>query len=233
MDWRGEFAFGDVALVFRGESAENRFHSHASVQLVCGPTGTTLVDAGGRSFEGRGWIVRSGTGHRLEPAARIVLVLVEPSSRLARSLLARSGDEPIAPLPPAMADLLDSPLEVAALLRALEASAGDEGREIDPRLAAALAHIDDEGPRDVASAAAAHAGLSPSRLRALSREHFGVPFSKLVLWRKVRHACVAIAAGASLADAAAAAGFADQAHLTRTMTEVIGLTPGQASRSTH
>ena len=37
-------------------------------------------------------------------------------------------------------------------------------------------------------------------------------------------------AGHDLAQAAADAGFADQAHLTRTMSEVIGLTPGVAAR---
>ena len=37
-----------------------------------------------------------------------------------------------------------------------------------------------------------------------------------------------MARGASLADAALDAGFADQAHLTRTMSDVIGLTPGEA-----
>ena len=67
-----------------------------------------------------------------------------------------------------------------------------------------------------------------SRLRALSQTQFGVPLSKLVMWGKVRSACLAMARGASLADAALDAGFADQAHLTRTMSDVIGLTPGEA-----
>ena len=31
MTWHGEFAFGPAALVFRGDSAENRLHAHAAV----------------------------------------------------------------------------------------------------------------------------------------------------------------------------------------------------------
>ena len=47
-------------------------------------------------------------------------------------------------------------------------------------------------------------------------------------WKKVRMACLALAGGSNLVEAALEAGFADQAHLTRTMSDVIGLTPGEA-----
>jgi AraC family transcriptional regulator of arabinose operon len=92
-------------------------------------------------------------------------------------------------------------------------------------------HLDAVTVRDAAAVAAAHAGLSTSRLRVLCRQQLGVPFAKLVLWRKVRRACASMNAGHGLAQAAADAGFADQAHLTRTMSEVLGLTPGVAARA--
>ena len=98
----------------------------------------------------------------------------------------------------------------------------------DVRLARALEHLETQTSGDPVTAASLHSGLSPSRLRALAQAQFGVPFSKLVLWKKVRMACLAMARGASLVDASLEAGFADQAHLTRTMADVIGLTPGEA-----
>jgi methylphosphotriester-DNA--protein-cysteine methyltransferase len=45
------------------------------------------------------------------------------------------------------------------------------------------------------------------------------------VWVRLRRAAEALRAGQSLADAAITAGFADQAHLTRRMREMMGLTP--------
>lgn len=100
----------------------------------------------------------------------------------------------------------------------------------DRRILAALAQLEVIRARDAAAVAARQAGISESHLRALCRAQFGVPFSKLVLWRKVRRACVLMRKGIALADVATEAGFADQAHLTRTLADVIGLTAGEASR---
>ncbi|WP_293718536.1 AraC family transcriptional regulator [Stappia sp.] len=52
------------------------------------------------------------------------------------------------------------------------------------------------------------------------------PYRYLVM-RRLDHARAAIAAGASLADAAAASGFSDQAHMTRQFAQGFGLTPGR------
>lgn len=91
MPWRGDIAFEDEALAFRGESAENRFHAHAAVQCVHGLAGVRVRDDEERTFEGPGWIIKSGVAHCLEPAPAITLLLIEPQSRLARSLVELSG----------------------------------------------------------------------------------------------------------------------------------------------
>ncbi|MBN8941987.1 MAG: AraC family transcriptional regulator [Rhizobiales bacterium] len=49
--------------------------------------------------------------------------------------------------------------------------------------------------------------------------------------RRLRHANRLIADGASLADAAFAAGFADQSHLSRTFRAMHGITPGMFRRA--
>ncbi|KQW46569.1 MULTISPECIES: helix-turn-helix domain-containing protein [unclassified Roseateles] len=228
MHWQGEFAFGDAWLVYRGASADNRCHSHAAVQLVAAADALTVIDDAGQAFTSCGWAIRSGVRHRLEPSAALTLLLADPQSRLAAAVLALLPRAPMAPLPPALVATLAaaSPLaDLPALLaRQLPLGVGF----VDPRLAAALAYLDHHAGGNAVAAAAEHGGLSPSRLRALAQAQFGVPMSKLLLWKKVRKAGLAMAGGASLVDAALAAGFADQAHLTRTMTEVVGLTPGEA-----
>jgi AraC-like DNA-binding protein len=87
---------------------------------------------------------------------------------------------------------------------------------------------------------AADVGLSPQRLRALARDQLGMPLARWRVWTRLRRAAEALQAGQSLADAANTAGFADQAHLTRQMREMMGLTPavvvpllrGQSLRAT-
>ncbi|NRQ40718.1 helix-turn-helix domain-containing protein [Nonomuraea sp. NN258] len=67
-------------------------------------------------------------------------------------------------------------------------------------------------------------GLSAPRLRALARAELGVPLARLRRWARLR-AAIACLPGHPVADAAAMAGFADQAHLARTARDLIGRTP--------
>jgi AraC-like DNA-binding protein len=52
-----------------------------------------------------------------------------------------------------------------------------------------------------------------------------MPLTRWRVWTRLRRAADALQRGRSLADAAHEAGFADQAHLTRQMREMMGLTP--------
>ena len=97
---------------------------------------------------------------------------------------------------------------------------------IDPRVAAAL--------RDLPFAervnhVAADVGLSPSRLRALIHDLTGAPPARLRMWQRLRTAIRSLP-DKPIALAAADAGFADQAHLTRTAARLIGQTPGDLVR---
>ncbi|HEU4407775.1 MAG TPA: AraC family transcriptional regulator [Polyangiaceae bacterium] len=75
--------------------------------------------------------------------------------------------------------------------------------------------------RDIAP----HVGLSPGRLSHLFAREVGVPFRPYVLWLRLEKAVGALAAGATLTEAAHAAGFADSAHLTRTCRRMFGTPP--------
>ena len=97
---------------------------------------------------------------------------------------------------------------------------------VDPRVAAAL--------RDLPAAefvdhVAASVGLSPSRLRALIHDLTGMPPTRLRMWQRLRAALLSLP-DKPIAFAAADAGFADQAHLTRTASRLVGHTPGHLTR---
>lgn len=103
-----------------------------------------------------------------------------------------------------------------------ERTAGD-----GPALARAKARIDD-APAAASSLAelAADAGLSRWQLIRGFARLTGLTPHAYRLQRRVDAARALIAGGAGLADAAAAAGFADQSHFTRAFVRRYGLTPG-------
>jgi AraC-like DNA-binding protein len=89
-----------------------------------------------------------------------------------------------------------------------------------------LAFVIEAFPRaDRLEALAIEVGISPSRLRALAHDDIGVPLTQLRLWSRLGRAIALMPYGS--AAAASAAGFADQAHFTRTARRFLGRTPGE------
>ena len=90
----------------------------------------------------------------------------------------------------------------------------------------------EQSPRDFPRVddAARHAGLSPSRFRAVFRAHMGLPFQRYRLWRRMAVVARAIEAGGSLTDAAFEAGFAGSAHFSTCFRELFGLAPSRLLR---
>ena len=58
----------------------------------------------------------------------------------------------------------------------------------------------------------------------------GVPLRPYVLWLRLQCGARELSRGASVAEAAHAAGFSDAAHFTRTFRRMIGATPAQVLR---
>ena len=96
---------------------------------------------------------------------------------------------------------------------------------LDERLQRALAVLDSTRSPGAIGRAAASAGLSPSRLRALAQVQLEVPLARWGMLCRLQRASRALSRGASLAEAATDAGFADQAQLTRHMRRSFGITP--------
>lgn len=74
-------------------------------------------------------------------------------------------------------------------------------------------------------ALAHHVDLSPRRLRQLFSAEEGIPLQRYRLWQRLFRALHVAGAGRSLTEAAHTAGFADQAHLTRTFRASFGFAP--------
>ena len=105
-------------------------------------------------------------------------------------------------------------------------------RHASPAIARARQRLDDDPANDPGLAAlAAEAGLSRFQLlRAFARELDMTPHAYLVQ-RRLAVARSLLDAGEPIAGAAAGAGFADQAHLTRLFRRCLGYTPAAYARS--
>ena len=71
------------------------------------------------------------------------------------------------------------------------------------------------------------AGLSPRQMRHTFARDVGLPMRAYVRWKRLLGAIAAVEQGATLSAAAAWAGFADGAHLSRVFREQFGMTATQ------
>jgi AraC-like DNA-binding protein len=122
--------------------------------------------------------------------------------------------------------------QVALLASLLHRQAGAPVQRLaTPSIVRARQRLDDDPATDPGLAAlAAEAGLSRFQLlRAFARELGLTPHAYLVQ-RRLALAQALIDRGATIAQAAAEAGFADQSHLTRLFTRCLGFTPAAYAR---
>ena len=79
--------------------------------------------------------------------------------------------------------------------------------------------------------AACEAGVHPTSLSRAFRRHYGLTISDWIRFGRIERAADLLRRERiSLADAALATGFSDQAHLTRSMRRTMGVTPGMLRR---
>ncbi|BBY63330.1 hypothetical protein MHEL_15730 [Mycolicibacterium helvum] len=126
---------------------------------------------------------------------------------------------------------LPDPATLLAKLKETHAATPELGEgNWHPSVRAAVELISQRLPEPVTLGdVAVGVALSPSRLSRLFRDHVGQSFPTYVRWARLRLAIDALRSGASLTDAAHAAGFTDSAHANRVCHEMFGLSPSQAS----
>lgn len=104
----------------------------------------------------------------------------------------------------------------------------------DARVLQACHYIQQLVPQQIPTVAqvAAHTGLSESRLMHLFSQQLGISMRRYILWLRIRYAIKLWAAGRSLIDIALEAGFADQAHFTRTLRSMADFAPSMLKGKT-
>jgi AraC-like DNA-binding protein len=228
-DRRFHFTYGPAATMF-AESGPFRVrrHQHPAWKIVLAPAGGAEVGYDGhRTVAASGVIVPPQLAHTCTVSSAYVALFLDPwalapgtgpvcldETETRRVLAALGRPGPGAGLDAARA-------EITALTTA--------GAPLDPRVAQAVREITRTGSTATIGMAAAQVGYSPPRLRTLVRDRVGIPLARLRLWARLRTAMAGLPAE-SAAAAAASAGFADQAHFTRTARTLTGRTPSEILR---
>lgn len=234
--WRGLLLLGPwpgtVLYVGPGGAADR--HAHHAVQLTIGvgaPVRVTLGD--GQRVSAHAVIVPSGVSHEFAADGAVAMFYADPSSAIGRQLrraadgpagLVREADE-FAP-PPDLA--ASDPL--AYLGRWLDrfGVTGGSTVSVSDRISRVLAYVEQRIRADGTTTlgdAARHATMSPSRLTQVFTNEVGIPFRRYALWLRLVVAIETVGLGTDLTRAAAAAGFSDSAHLSRTFRANFGLPP--------
>ncbi|GAA3588232.1 AraC family transcriptional regulator [Nonomuraea rosea] len=212
------FAIREGYAFYRGPLTDNAPHAHAAFQVAIAAQGeVTMVDAGGTQHRDVALIVPPMVRHRMHATTTLLTFFVEPHCAFADRLRERcDGGITAAP------DLLGLSEEE------IRPTGGRPSSGLDGRLLEAMNTLADQ--RIPMPALAAQVGLSPQRLRALARGQLGMPLTRWRIWQHLARAAEALRDGQAIADAAITGGFADQAHFTRQMREMMGLTPSAALR---
>jgi AraC-like DNA-binding protein len=230
--------------LFIGPLDYNASHQHGAPVYLTG-----LYEKFGLRVEGGPWrwvrtaVIPAGVRHELQLGGMPLGVFyIEPDLAGAEALaplVRRSGEESGA--------LVGSAGEVAAFRALYEsrtatrwarAALGDllgfarskARREIDPRIARAVASLSSVGlgPLRSVEALAAEVGLSGSRFQHLFTREVRVPFRRYRAWQRMRGAIAEIVRGSSFGRAAHLAGFADQAHFGHDFLKTFGAAASQS-----
>jgi AraC family transcriptional regulator len=227
-----------LLLLGRGFAAD--LHRHHAAQLCWALDGAVRLRlASGSAWrEAAGFFIAPDQPHELDAGAvHVAALYLDAESAEYAAYLGTSGysNVGVAELP-ALADtsslrqLMASggscaqAAEAAQAILGLTADAGSP--PIDPRIARALRWIDAnlQDPIRINKVAEV-AGLSESHVAHLFVKMTGVPVRRYVLWRRLGAAVAAATRGASLTEAAYAAGLADSSHLSRAFRSTFGLAP--------
>ncbi|HSW13405.1 MAG TPA: helix-turn-helix domain-containing protein [Solimonas sp.] len=210
---QARFHIGRGYALYEGPAGDNAPHRHAAFQVAIALQGEVVFGDGLREHRGPVLVVPPLQRHQLMPHRDLRCFFIEPHCSFADELRAVCG--PGITAMPALRQLSEEQVR----------SRGGASAQVDPRLQQVMAALSRGNDEAALPVLAQQAGLSPQRLRALAREQLGMPLARWRIWQRLRLAASALRRGESLAEAALAAGFADQAHFSRTMREMFGVTP--------
>jgi AraC-like DNA-binding protein len=230
-----------AVLATRGPGTTQPVHSHHAMHFVLALDGELRVRTAsrGRWSTAAGVLTPPDALHAVDArGAEILVIFIDPESDAAavfqpalegsvRIVTSAERAELVLQADTRSFELAGADEWVRRAARTLGLRPKDAQRVVHPGVRRLLTRLQSTGVEDdVSLDGLAHAvGLSPSRLMHAFTDSIGIPLRPYLSWLRVQRAACAILSGASLADAAQEAGFADAAHMSRTFTRKLGVAP--------
>ena len=220
--------------VFDGHAGDNRPHAHHALQLALGVGGNVFACIGSEMLCVPGLLIAADVRHVLQPG-RTRLLYIERESTAGRQLsMTLAGDVHAfdAATCEALRAVWPTARDANALLPMLGVLgvAASQQTVVDSRSLERMQRVIASLPQRVAepvelAALAAEAALSPSRFTHSFKAITGLAVRPYLRWLRLAQALTFAAEGDLLTHAAHRAGFADAAHLSRTMQRHFGIAP--------
>ncbi|WMW80052.1 helix-turn-helix domain-containing protein [Undibacterium cyanobacteriorum] len=247
--WIGQLAITTGAAYFQGAAGDNQAHRHWVDQYVFARQ-PFLLNTEQASITTHAVYIPSQQRHQLiasEPQS----LFLDPTSKLSRLLKLRFHLDQVGELPPSLTqslfDAFDPLLNAQhahfdTLLRNFEQAFMADRVSIkhqiqeqfktqnSQRLEIVLSLIHQQQIHELKALAQA-VDLSPSRFSHWFSEQTGIALRSYSKWTRLIVALEHLSAAASIAEAAYAAGFSDQAHLQKSFIACFGIAPGQLKLS--
>jgi len=233
--WIGAIAILPGMGVFKGESGDNHEHHHWAHQLSIGlKQPVRIVVEKDTLVEAKALFVRAGTPHRLLPGS-VLSCYFDPISSEAKAIHAMLDDtrsivEPPAELVGQVIQAFDETSSIdkgLVLLRSAlrtEPDCSGDRKLLEVVLDAVRVNLEKHCVL-TRSSLAKLTGLSESRFSHWFREQTGMPLRSYRKWLRLIGGVEQVLAGQTFVNAAYNAGFADQAHFTRTFVQMFGVKP--------
>lgn len=230
-DWQGEAAITPGLGVFRGLSGNNKSHRHWAHQVTIALNGSVTFETDSGKYCSSGVLIPAGTLHR-QLRCESMSLYIDPTSSLIKQLALPVPDASV--LVELQRDTVESlmlrfPLHepvkqnLSALLSTQQSDDGGNSKlNVVLRQLQQATHNNLELSRDQLAECAF---LSPSRFSHWFREETGMPLRSYRKWLRVIHALEMAVVTRNLSEAAQMAGFADQSHFTRAVSQAFGIRP--------
>ena len=229
--WQCKALLGDGWATFSGHSGDNAPHQHLAVQLVVAHKKNVRINIADQGeIESPAVVISPNIQHQLLPGMGL-LIYLGPESVLGHALTQRCVNGYLTLDDSTRKRMLTAALNkhglglIHAIATCLSLSMQQPIANTAPdrieQLLASLPHRS-ELPKTLHQLAI-EACLSPSRLRHRIVSIVGLPFRPYIRWLRLQKALKLATSGYSLTQAAHAAGFADAAHLSRTMRRHFGI----------
>lgn len=224
--------------VFHTIGLPTRIHSNHSVKVIVAEKPIQVV-YGKKVVSSRGFIIRSDTGHKIEPHNGLTLsIFIDAETPIGKMVntLFRGGrvlnlDTSIARnLLTFLSGSTENHITENAIrgwiAKHLLSNATITSPNFDSRIQKVITHIKSAEDCSVKfSELLTLSGLSESRLIHLFKEEIGITMRRYALWCRTINAISAMTKGLTIKQSAMSTGFTDAAHLHRAFTAMYGLPP--------